>query len=64
MYVTENVNVNVLIDFILFVMHWQVSGRKTKLHCKTEICINCYIFMNELDKEMRRKNSKSHGCSL
>ena len=26
--VTENVNVNVVINFLLFVMHWKVSGGK------------------------------------
>ena len=56
-------NVNVLIVFMLFLMQRKVSKGKEKSHCNIEICTYCYIF-NALDKEMRRKESESHGCSL
>ena len=61
-HVTENGNLNVVIDFILFVMHCQVSGGKQKSHCNIEINAYCYIFLNERVKEMRRQKVKRHGC--
>ena len=61
-YVNEKLNVYVLIDFILFVMHWQVSGGKQNSHCNTEINAYYYIFLNEWVKEMRRHKAKRHGC--
>ena len=60
--VTENVNVNVVINFLLFVMHWKVSSRKKKSHCNIEINAYCYIFLNDRVKEMRRPKAKGHGC--
>ena len=60
-YVTEKLNVNVVIDFILFVMHWQVSGGKQKSHCNIEIITYSYIFLSELVKEMRRQKAKRYG---
>ena len=62
-YVTKNVNLNVVINFLLFVMHWQVSGGK---HNPTVILklAHIVIFFNELVKEIRRQKEKSQGYSL
>ena len=37
--------------FLLFVMHWQVSGRKQKSHCNIKISTYSYIFLSELEKK-------------
>ena len=53
--------VNVLIDFLLFVMHWKVFGRETISHCNVKL-VPTVIFLNEQIKEMRRQKAKRHGC--
>ena len=59
-----NVNVNVLINFILFVMQRHVSMGKEIPHCNIEMYTYCYIFLNVLGKKTRRWKAKSHGYSF
>ena len=60
--VTENVNVNVVINFLLFLMHWKVSGRKKKTPTVVLKLMHIVIFfLNERVKEMRRQKAKRRG---
>ena len=63
-YIPENVNVNFLINFILFVMQRQVSVGKQNSIVKLKFVQIVVIFLNDLDKEMRRQKAKSQGYSL
>ena len=53
-----NLNVNVLIVFLLFVMHWQVSGREKISHCNIKISTYSYIFSEWAEKRWEGRRQR------
>ena len=43
---------------LLFVMHWQVSGREQNAHCNIKVSTYSYIFLSELKRNEKVENEE------